>query len=221
MNIKDIINNKLVGLIFYLVLPLVSFSQDSIRISYGDKINLGKLASNFDFEMDFNEKTSLILGAAMNEFTFDTPGTYLIRTKEKNQSKYFGKKISNEEHDQFPAQFFIFVDSLSVNFIAESIKTSRPIKKGIVIDGLILSIECELKKFGNRPISFIHRKVKASGIGANLYGELIEMNKLDRNDIYLLTYSIQGICSEAGYVQFDFEANGQKIIPIGWREEIR
>jgi hypothetical protein len=71
------------------------------------------------------------------------------------------------------------------------------------------------------PLATPNWKVKAAGIGADLDGELIEMKKTDRKNIYLLTYSLKGICSEAGYIQFDFEANGQKIIPIGWREEIR
>lgn len=211
----------LIGLTFSLIIPLVSFSQDTLRINYGEKINLGRVPLNFDFEVSFNEKKTLILGTAINDIKFDTPGLYLIRTIEKIQSKYFGKKISSEEHGQLPSHFFILVDSLRVVFISESIKTSQPMRKGQIADALLLSIECELKHFNEQSLATPKWKVKAAGIGAELDGELIEMKKTDRKDIYLLTYSIKGICREAGYIQFDFEANGQKIIPIGWREEIR
>jgi hypothetical protein len=211
----------LIGLIFSLVIPLVCFSQDTVRISYGERINLGRVPLNFDFEASFNEKKTLILGTAINDIKFDTPGLYLIRTIEKIQSKYFGKKISSEEHGQLPSQFFILVDSLSVSFISESIKTTQPIRKGQTANALLLSIECEIKHFNEIPLATPNWKVKAAGIGADLNGELIKMKKTDRKNIYLLTYSLKGICSEVGYIQFDFEANGQKIIPIGWREEIR
>jgi hypothetical protein len=211
----------LIGLIFSLVMPLISFSQDTVRISYGEKINLGRVPLNFDFELYFNEKNTLILGTGINDIKFDTPGLYLIRTIEKIQSKYFGKKISSEEHGQLPSHFFILVDSLRVVFISESIKTSQPMRKGQIADALLLSIECELKHFNEQSLATPKWKVKAAGIGANLDGELLEMKKTDRKNIYLLIYSLKGVCSEAGYIQFDFEANGQKIIPIGWREEIR
>lgn len=221
MKVNNKLKNLLALLMLYLAAPFVSLSQDTVKISYGDRIHQGRAALNFDFEVSFDEKKTLILDTAFNYYKFDTPGLYIIRTKEKNQSKYSGKKNIREEYGQLPSPFFILVDTLRATFLSESIKTSQPIRKGQTADGILLSIECEITHFNEQPIITPNWRVKAAGIGAHLDGELIEMKKTNRKNIYQLTYSLKGVCSESGYIQFDFETNGQKIIPVGWNEEIK
>ena len=70
MSLKFYLMRLLIGLIFSLVIPLVSFSQDTMRISYGEKINLGRVPLNFDFEVSFNEKKTLILGTTINDIKY-------------------------------------------------------------------------------------------------------------------------------------------------------
>ncbi|MFN9321269.1 MAG: hypothetical protein ACK58Q_11865, partial [Chitinophagales bacterium] len=84
-------------------------------------------------------------------------------------------------------------------------------------------IDCKIKNYYTNPINFKSKKLiwKTAGLGAEVEGELFEIEKTDSIDIYTLTYQLKGKLNNPGYIQLDFEKLNGEIIPLGWHEEIK
>lgn len=210
-------------IIVCILTSIALWGQDSFGISYGQTFSLGRLADKYQFEISHQGRKFILEGNNFNSFRFDTPGIYTIQSREIINSKYFGKKILQDEHDNLPSNFVIYVDSIQFEFDSESIAASDILSKGKNIGGTELYIEVEIKNFYSTPISFPSKvlKVKAAGIGAAVDGVLVKTILLNKPHRFRFVYSLQGQFNERGYIQFDFEKFNGQLSPIGWREEIK
>jgi len=57
-------------------------SQDTISITYGDKIRLGRVAENYEFEIQCLDSVFYLKKKEIDEFVFHKPGIYSVKPKE-------------------------------------------------------------------------------------------------------------------------------------------
>lgn len=214
--------NKLI-ICLLLIVPFFVISQNTISIPYGDKIRLGRMAENYEFEIQYLDSVFYIKKKEIVEFVFDKPGIYSIKPKEIFENKYFGKKIESEEKPSLPPFFTVVVDSIKMDFLPKTIRMNHPFVVNHDMTYVLLIIDCEIKNYYKNPINLKDKKLKfkTAGIGAEVEGELIEIEQTDSMDIYTLTYQLKGRIDNSGYIQLDFEKLNGEITPIGWNEEIK
>jgi hypothetical protein len=214
--------NKLI-IILFLIIPFFVISQDTISITYGDKIRLGRMAENYEFEIQYLDSIFSIKKMEVNQFVFHKPGIYKVKTKEIIEKKYFGKKIESDEKPSLPPFFTVVVDSIKMDLLPHTIRMNHPFVVNHDMSYVLLIIDCDIKNYYKNPINLKAKKLKfkTAGIGAEVEGELFEIEKTDSIDLYTLTYLLKGKLNNPGYIQLDFEKLNGEITPIGWREEIR
>jgi hypothetical protein len=212
-------------LIFCLILcvPISLISQETISISYGERLNLGRLAESYDFEIQHLDSIFYADKIELDRFVFDKPGIYSIKPKERIENKYFGKIIESSERPSLPGSFSVMVDSIKMEFLPNTIRMNHPFAIFHDMSYVLLTIDCEIKNYYGTPINFQGKKLKfkTAGIGANVEGEVFEIEKKDNSDIYSIIYQLKGKINDPGYIQLDFEKLNGEITPIGWNEEIR
>ena len=214
--------NKLIFFLF-LTIPLFPVCQNTISISYEEKIKLGRLAENYEFKVQYLDSIFYIKKMAIDQFVFDKPGIYRIKTQEIIETKYFGKKIESDEKPNLPVTFEVQVDSIKMNFLPETIVMNHPFLINHNMEYVLLTIDCEIRNYYGTSINFNNKKLKfkTSGIGSKVEGELFEVNRKGVSDIYSIIYQLKGKLNHSGYIQLDFEKLNGEIIPIGWNEEIK
>ena len=179
----------------------ITLSQEPFKtISFGEKINFGKIENSIFwtiFNMDSNKKSSLI-GNEINNYTFETPGTYKIT--------YFENKIILEgecNHTDFPEVMLIKVSPYKMDFDFSTIQFSKKLEAGVPIENCNLTIDVHLKSFSNDKVAFPNGKFVSAGIGTTINGQLL-------NEIILkpgtnnLTYKISGSATTDTYIMLDF-----------------
>jgi hypothetical protein len=210
-------------MILFLIIPSFVISQDTISITYGDKIRLGRVAENYEFEIQCLDSVFYLKKKEIDEFVFHKPGIYSVKPKEIIETKYFGKKIESDEKPHLPSSFSVLVDSIKMVFFPNTIRMNHPFVVNHDMAYALLMIDCEIKNYYKNPINFKAKKLilKTAGIGAEVEGELFEIEKTDSINIYTLTYQLKGKLNNPGYIQLDFEKLNGEIIPLGWHEEIK
>jgi hypothetical protein len=215
--------NKLFVNLLLLIMPFFLHSQNTVSITYGDKLKLGRLAENYKFEIQYLDSLYYVKKMEIDQFVFDKPGDYMVKSKEIIVNKYFGKKIESDEKPSLPAFFKVLVDSIKMDFLPKTIRMNHPFVVNHDMTYVLLIIDCEIKNYYKNPINLKDKKLKlkTAGIGAEVEGELIEIEKTDSKNIFTLTYQLKGKLNNPGYIQIDFEKLNGEIIPIGWNEEIK
>jgi hypothetical protein len=214
--------NKLI-IILFLIIPFFAISQETISITYGNKIRLGRMAENYEFEIQHLDSILSVKKMEINQFVFHKPGIYKVKTKEIIEKKYFEKKIESVEKPSLPPFFVVVVDSIKMDLLPHTIRMNHPFVVNHDMTYVLLIIDCEIKNYYKNPLNLNAKKLKfkTAGIGAEIEGELFKIEKTDSKDIYSLTYLLKGRLNNQGYIQLDFEKLNGEITSIGWREEIR
>ncbi len=169
-------------------------------ISFGEKINFGKIENSIVWTIYNNDSNikSLIYGNEINNYTFETPGTYKITFNES-------KTIIDDEcnHDSFPEVLLIKVSPYKMDFDFSTIQYSKKLEPGTNLENCLLTIDVHLKSFANDKVTFPNGKFVSAGIGTTINGKLL-------NEVVLkpgtnnLTYKISGSATKHTHIMFDF-----------------
>ena len=169
-------------------------------ISFGEKINFGKIENSIFWtisNMDSNKKSSLI-GNEINNFIFETPGTYQITF---NENKTILEGECN--HTDFPEVMLIKVSPYKMDFDFSTIQFSTKLEAGAPIENCLVTIDVHLKSFSNDKVAFPNGKFVSSGIGTTINGQLLNevILKPGNNKV---TYKLSGSATKDTYIMLDF-----------------
>jgi len=209
---------KIVFLI--LIFPAFCESQDTLYLSYGSHLSLGKSLLNHEFVLRYNNSRLLLKELELDNYIFKTPGIYEVMSNTIKKHKYFGK-LPSDEHVYLPSKFYVKVDSIRMLFIESSLRFSASPRVQQSLDSTILSIDVELINFYGRPMRLRPLRVTAAGIGAEVKGQWMTDNLELSSGKHNLNYKLEGVFRFKGYMQFDFEDYLGIKIPIGWHEEVK
>lgn len=214
--------NILLSSLLFFFLPNWVLSQDTLHISFGEQIEIGKLGEKYNYRLTYLNSSKTLSYSELNSYIFEKPGIYEVFPQEIITEKYFGKRVNSEEVLLLPTKFLVNVDSIRMVFQPQSIRVDKPLKQNISLEGAILSVDCEIKNYFNTPILFENKRLKiaAAGIGAAVKGELNHLHTR-MPGIHTLAYRLFGMFHEKAHIQFDFELYNGKIFPIGYHEAIK
>ena len=169
-------------------------------ISFGGKINLGKMQHPIAWTVSsFDSNNEVLLnGEEINNYVFETPGTYKITSREN-------KSISENEcnHASFPESFIIKVSPTQMVFDFSTLIFNKALEGGVNVDNTTLSLNVNLKTFTNEPVPFSEGKIQSAGIGTTIKGQLLNavILKPGNNKV---NYKLSGAASKDTYIMFDF-----------------
>jgi hypothetical protein len=169
-------------------------------ISFGGKINLGKMEHPIAWTVSsFDSNNEVLLnGEEINNYVFETPGTYKITSREN-------KSISENEcnHASFPESFIIKVSPTQMVFDFSTLIFNKALEGGVNVDNTTLSLNVNLKTFTNEPVPFSEGKIQSAGIGTTIKGQLLNavILKPGNNKV---NYKLSGAASKDTYIMFDF-----------------
>ena len=169
-------------------------------ISFGGKINLGKMQHPIAWTVSsFDSNNEVLLnGEEINNYVFETPGTYKITSREN-------KSISENEcnHASFPESFIIKVSPTQMVFDFSTLIFNKALEGGVNVDNTTLSLNVNLKTFTNEPVPFSKGKIQSAGIGTTIKGQLLNavILKPGNNKV---NYKLSGAASKDTYIMFDF-----------------
>ena len=150
-NIKKLFKKAALLLLFW---STFSFAQKEISISFGEKINLGKVDNDVHFYIKSAFGAEHIVGNQINEFIFVKPAIYKIKVVDKHKDD-----ADNCAHNHLPDEIIIDVSNTKILFDAASILFSAPIRKNINTDGIVLSIEANIATFDHKPMNMSSKKI--------------------------------------------------------------
>lgn len=198
--------NVLVFLLFLFC--ITAQAQDKILIAYGNKINLGKVPNDVQFEIQGSELIRL-RGNKINQYSFENPGNYTIKVHDKKHQE------SDCSRMHLPQEIIVEVSRIRMTFDS-ALEFSSPIVKNVETQGIILKVPVLIQTYDHLPVLLNRKPVASAGIGSNIMAHLkTEANQLYEGQ-YLLEYALSGVASENAYLMFDFvDANGQiQSIPV-------
>lgn len=170
-------------------------------ISFGGKINLGKMQHPIAWTVSsFDSNNEVLLnGEEINNYVFETPGTYKITSREN-------KSISENEcnHASFPESFIIKVSPTQMVFDFSTLIFNKALEGGVNVDNTTLSLNVNLKTFTNEPVPFSEGKMISAGIGTTITGELLADSITLKPGINKLVYRLRGNATKDTYIMLDF-----------------
>ena len=170
-------------------------------ISFGGKINLGKMQHPIAWTVSsFDSNNEVLLnGEEINNYVFETPGTYKITSREN-------KSISENEcnHASFPESFIIKVSPTQMVFDFSTLIFNKALEGGVNVDNTTLSLNVNLKTFTNEPVPFSKGKMISAGIGTTITGELLADSITLKPGINKLVYRLRGNATKDTYIMLDF-----------------
>ena len=180
---------------------LITLSQEPFKtISFDEKINFGKIENSIFWtilNMDSNKKSSLI-GNEINNFIFETPGTYQITF---NENKTILEGECN--HTDFPEVMLIKVSPYKMDFDFSTIQFSEKLVAGENIENSELTLNVSFKSFKNDSLVFSKGKIISAGIGTTINGQLLNEVTLKPGN-NKVTYRLSGSASKDTYIMLDF-----------------
>lgn len=176
-------------------------------ISFGEKINFGKIENSIFWtisNIDSNNKSSLI-GNEINNYIFETPGTYQITF---NENKTILEGECN--HTIFPELMIIKVSPYKMDFDFSTIQFSKKLEAGAPIENCQLTIAVYLKSFTNDKVIFPNGKFVSAGIDTTIEGQLLNNGFTLLPGVNKLVYQLKGNAKAGNLIMFDFfDINGQ------------
>jgi len=176
-------------------------------ISFGEKINFGKIENSIVWTVssnDSNKKSSLI-GNEINNYIFESPGTYKITFNEN-------KAIKDGEcnHTVFPEVMLIKVSPYKMDFDFSTIQFSTKLEAGAPIENCLLTVDVHLKSFSNEKVAFQNGKFVSAGIDTTIEGQLLNNAFTLNPGINKLVYQLKGVAKSGNFIMLDFfDINGQ------------
>ncbi|WP_112113658.1 hypothetical protein [Flavobacterium aciduliphilum] len=170
-----------------------------------------KIPQNTLFTIHLGTKEILLNESTINQYVFETPGKYTIDVTTPKQDH-----LEACSGHKFPQKIFVTVYSVKCTFRSEELVFSKPIKKGIELQGEILSIPIDVKTYRNQEVSSDIGTVSTAGIGITIKATPSENQKVFHTGTYTITYQLQGNAAQQGVIVFDFIDLNHKVqsIPI-------
>lgn len=201
----------------FIAIGSVTYSQQSVRIAYGDSLQVAHYADDFTFYIDKVDKGGAmrwkIDGSKFSHHIFKTPGRYQIHLSPKSSEKMTTRTHHDEEYEG-PKDFEIIVDSVRVIYDATSMKLSHPIYMAKETKDIILTIEATIENYYQRPVLWDRSAIKTAGIETKIIANPIQSPNIYPLGKQILHYQLHGICTQNSYIQFDFADHNGTIIPI-------
>lgn len=170
-------------------------------ISFGEKINFGKVENSilwFISFMDAEEKVTLI-GNEINNYIFETPGSYQITFKENKLD------IAGEcNHTIFPEMMLITVSPFKMDYDFSTIQFNKNIVAGEDIENIEVTLNVSFKSFNKNSVVFSKGKMISAGIGTTITGELLADSITLKPGINKLVYRLRGNATKDTYIMLDF-----------------
>lgn len=176
-------------------------------ISFGEKINFGKIENSIVWTISSNDsnKKSSLNGNEINNYIFETPGTYKI-TFHENKAIIEGEC----NHAVFPDLMIIKVSPYKMNFDFSTIQFSKKIEAGAPIENCQLTIDIFFKSFTNEKVVFPNGKFVSAGIDTTIEGQLLNTAFTLLPGVNKLVYQLKGTAKAGNFIMLDFfDINGQ------------
>ncbi len=190
------------SLIITLLLSLffsASYSQNEIKISYNQSIQLKNVKNDTDFHISSAKGKVHVKGTKINEYVFTTPGTYTIKIKEHTKSK-----ASVCEHESTPKEITVIVSRVKMTFDGNNIAFSEPIHKNIETSRITFRIPVKIETYDKKPVVLDFSPVNTAGVGTNIVATLDRSANTLNDGVHILKYSLHGIVTENSFLMFDF-----------------
>ena len=170
-------------------------------ISYGEKIFFGKIESSATWiVINLKEnKTVNLIGDQINDFVFETAGSYEVN--------FFENKEYNDDtckHHNFNSKMIVEVSPIKMTFDFSIIKFSQKIQKGQSCDGIVVTVPVNFQTIKESDKVYTIFDFTVAGIGVNLIGKPIEKKIVVKNGIHFIKYQLFGIVKSETYLMFDF-----------------
>lgn len=195
----------------YTILILFFFnnliiSQNSMTISYNEKINLGEVAKEFQFHVTGEFGNTILTGTEINDYKFANPGKYIIKlVTEKHLED------NKCDHDVLPDSIIVNVSRVKMIFDGSKMTFSSPIRKNIDTQGIILSIPVSVNTFNHKSTSIVPKVVNSAGVGTSISGVLLNDVSELKEGTYTFRYRLSGVVTENSYLMFDFMDSNKNI----------
>ncbi len=209
---------KLVIIVF--LFPFSLFCQDTLYVSFGEKLKLGRILESHEFSVTTQDSNYTLKEFELEEFVFQSPGLFKIEMKEIKNDKHECKN-SACEHSKFPSILYVAVDSIRMEFVSSSIRSSGPLSINKKLDSTMIFIDINLYNYYKRPFILPKLKLQLTGIDNSASGMLEMDNYYFNNGRHTLIYRLCGYLKTKGFIQFDFQKYNGIIVPIGWHEEVK
>lgn len=197
---------------FILLFPYILLGQETIHISYGEKLNLNIGRDQYKFNFNENGKPIVLDHNSMPNFIFNNPGSYKIQVTNVYDN---GHNHTNScEHHSLPAEIQVIVDDVKINFDRESIKLSAPIHQNQPTNHIELWIDIMIESLDGKEINMNMSTVKSAGIGTEIIATLDPSHAKLSLGKHRLKYHLSGICTQPSYIQFDFIHHNGNFEPI-------
>ena len=199
--------------IIFIAIPVYAISQDTIRLSYHEKLNFQSLENDYRFKITSIDFIAEIDQSQLNTFSFPHPGVYTIETTRKEDNNHHEH---NEEcnHNLFPNRFYVLLDSVDIQFHASSLRTSKSIVKNNETKGNVLFIDVDIISWNDKTVKMPLDTVYSHGIGTQITGILDPQSYYLKPGRHTLQYNLSGICTMDSYIQFDFVKHNGTLVPV-------
>lgn len=176
-------------------------------ISFGEKINFGKIENSIVWTISSNDsnKKSYLNGNEINNYIFETPGTYKITFHEN-------KAIVEDEcnHAVFPELMLIKVSPFKMDFDFSTLQFSKKLEAGAPTENCHLTINIILRSFNNEKVVFPNGKFVSAGIDTTIEGQLLNNAFTLLPGVNKLVYQLKGTTKAGNLIMLDFfDINGQ------------
>ena len=212
-------------ILWFLLCPLFLFGQGVFKIPYGEHLYIETPAEGHIFSLSHNEEIIPLKGSKIGNYIFEKPGLYIVHIKDNHQKMDVEHENELEEiesclHPKFGDSFRVEVDSVRIKFIPNSMELSKPIYKNKSTDDMYLLIDVEIENYYGTAVSMNVEKVNSAGIGSNISAKLVDKMKSLKPGNHTLKYKLEGICTEASYIQFDFKNHNGNIVPVALKKPV-
>lgn len=169
-------------------------------ISFGEKINLGKIENAITWTISSvgsNDK-AILNGEEINNYKFEIPGNYEI--------SYTDSKLHLENecnHISYPKVMIIKVSPIKMEFDFSTLSISKTIEGGLDMEGSELSLIVNFKSYTNDSISFSNGKIESAGVGTTIKGQLTNTVTLKPGNNKVV-YKLKGSASKDTFIMLDF-----------------
>lgn len=144
-------------------------------------------------------------GLVLAAYTFNQPGTYTVAFTRVHEHTEHSKGCN---HYYMPDEISIVVNAQKIEFLCETLTTSKPIVGGQPTDGITLSIQ--VKVTGTEV--GLPQLIRTAGVETSIVATLNSSQTILSTGLHTLTYHLSGQGETDSYISFDFpDANGHEI----------
>jgi hypothetical protein len=199
-------------------MPMAVLCQKTVNIQCNEGLHLATGSGHYHFNFTENGFEKSLNEHQLSSYLFKFPGKYEIDVAETKD-----RKDTHEDclHLQLPEKISLYVDSLQVRFIENSIRTSQPIRKNQNTEGIQLLIDVELTNGLGDIVRLNTHSIASAGIGSLIIASLDPRFYTLKEGKHTLVYHLKGISSEASYIQFDFLGPNGSVFPIALKNPIQ